>query len=334
MKEDKIKIKPLTKSQILIAFDRLTRFKPTEEKYLRVFSDVILSNLIYPKFKKDELNSMPYDKLSLLAEKIFNDSINLLGAKGENDFIANKKLLAYEKRTFSFPKSVEKLVDNKINYSAFFDLIQDHCLCKNLKWLEGLLKSENQTDYRQKFSTEFPIEKILIVEGITEEILLPKFSKLSNQDFDKKGIHIISAGGKNQVVRQFYKYSESLKLPIFVILDKDGVENYEEIKPRLRKGDCVRVLECGEFEDLLPENLIKRTLNRYFDRYFSVKLDDLRKNIPMTKILEEIFKQRSLEFKKAEFAAMVEKNVEARDLSEGILNLINQITLIDIAVCH
>ena len=40
-----------------------------------------------------------------------------------------------------------------------------------------------------------------IVEGITEEILLPVFSKLLGYDFYAHGIQIIPAGGKNQVVK-------------------------------------------------------------------------------------------------------------------------------------
>ena len=40
-----MKYKALTKEQILISLDRLTRFKPTKEKYLRVFFDIILGNV-------------------------------------------------------------------------------------------------------------------------------------------------------------------------------------------------------------------------------------------------------------------------------------------------
>ena len=50
-----MKYKKLTPEQIKISLDRLTRFKFTREKYLRVFSDIILSNLIEPKIKKSEL---------------------------------------------------------------------------------------------------------------------------------------------------------------------------------------------------------------------------------------------------------------------------------------
>ena len=47
------KIKPLSVSQMIISIDRLTRFKETEEKYLRVFKDLITSALIvYPSVCK------------------------------------------------------------------------------------------------------------------------------------------------------------------------------------------------------------------------------------------------------------------------------------------
>ena len=55
-----MKYKKLKKEQLLISIDRLTRFKPTEEKYLRVFKDIIISNLIEPKLKKSELENMDY----------------------------------------------------------------------------------------------------------------------------------------------------------------------------------------------------------------------------------------------------------------------------------
>ena len=48
-----MKYKKLTPEQIKISLDRLTRFKFTREKYLRVFSDIILSNLIEPKINKN-----------------------------------------------------------------------------------------------------------------------------------------------------------------------------------------------------------------------------------------------------------------------------------------
>lgn len=335
-KLDKYKIKPLTLQQILISLDRLTRFKPTEDKYLRVFKDIITSNLISPKFKKSELAAMDYEELTALVEEILKFSLINLGLYAKTDYAINKKLLKYEKSVFKFDKEVEKLVNNKINYEAAIKLLEgglgnppycnDNCEPLNLQWLKSLNQNDNQTENRANFGLKFPVEKLVLVEGITEEILLPKFALKCGVDFDKEGINLISAGGKNQVVKLFYQYAEILKLPIFVLLDKDGAENYKEIKPKLREIDKVHVLSSGEFEDLLPLNLIKRTLNKHPLFYNRVSINDLRKNLPMTQILEEIFKSRGLEFKKAEFAAHIEENIlSCNDISQEILDVILEI---------
>lgn len=324
--DEKFKIKPLTKEQLIISLDRLTRFKPPEDKYLRVFKDIIVSNLLYPKFRKNELNLMPYEELTNLVENIINFSLKSLKISLSSDLMINKKLLKYEKSVFKFNKDTETLLNNKIDYKAAINLFDNKDLPLNLKWLKSLAKDNNQIQNREHLVLKFPLEKIILAEGITEEILLPKFAPLCGLDFDKAGIHLISAGGKNQVVKLFYQFSDILKLPIFVLLDNDAKENYEEIKPKLRYKDKVYILNNGEFEDILPLNLIKRTINRHFRNYFSINLEDLRKPEPMTKILEELFKCRGLEFKKAEFAALVGKNIEdSKDISSEIKSIISEI---------
>lgn len=357
--EDKIKIKPLTKAQIIISLDRLTRFKPTEEKYLRVFKDILVSNLISPVFKKNQLEKMDYEILTKYVEDIFDYSLQILNyptrraerpippskgraashGSGMRSLNINEKLLKYEKSVFKFDENVEKLLSNKIDYAAalkLFDVgmaiptyVSKNDLPLNLAWLKSLSQDADQFQNREKFGLKFPIEKVVIVEGITEEILLPKFAKILGYDFDKAGITLISAGGKNQVVKLFYKLSESLKLPIFVLLDSDAKENFAQIKPRLRNHDKVHVLESGEFEDILPITLIKRTLNQHPQIYSNVLLDDLRQGSKMTEILQEVLKQRGLEFKKAEFASMVADNVQTqKDISpeiECVISLLCQV---------
>lgn len=324
--EEKFKIKPLTKEQIIISLDRLTRFKPTEEKYLRVFKDIITSNLIYPKYKKAELNSMDYSKITQIVENIFNFSLNFFKINPTKDFSINKKLLEYEKSTFNFDKNVKKLLENKIDYRAAIEIFEGKKLPLNLLWLKSLAQNDNQITNRANLGLKFPLEKIVLVEGITEEILLPKFALLCNLDFDKEGIHLISAGGKNQVVKLFYKFSNILNLPIFVLLDNDAGENYNEIKSKLRDKDKVHVLKCGEFEDALPLKLIKRTVNNITKDFSSVLISDLKKDLPMTKILEDIFKQRGMEFKKAEFASLIAANISNQsDVSPEINTIIAEL---------
>ena len=173
----------------------------------------------------------------------------------------------------------------------------------------------------------FPVEKVIIVEGATEEILLPEFGKICGYDFDKEGIYVLSAGGKNQVVKMYYKLVEDLKLPIFVLLDKDAKENLDEITPRLRKIDRIHLLECGEFEDLLPQSLIDRTIEYEFSNISIIENDLLNSKEPRTKVLEEFFRTRGMhEFKKAEFAGMIKNHIKSKsDVSPEIVRIIDEI---------
>ena len=198
---------------------------------------------------------------------------------------------------------------------------------KNLKWLKALGSPMDIKQERFKNSLRFPVEKVVIAEGATEETLLPEFAKRCGYDFDKEGIYVLSAGGKNQVVKLYYRLVDSLKLPIFVLLDKDAKENLEEIKPKLRSIDKIHLLACGEFEDLLPLELVQRTLDYQLNNISMMEKEMLNAPEPRVKILEEVFKTRGMhEFKKVEFAQMVKKNIKTNaDISDEICEIINEI---------
>ena len=324
---EKIKIKPLTKEQILISASRLTRFKHMEIKYLRVFKDIITGNLIYPKYKKQQLDEFDYDTVKDLAEKIINFSLAELGIEEDKDYLINQRLFDYENSVFKINAQTQKLLKNKINYKGIAELISDNEV-NNLRWLKALESENNLTKAREKNSLHFPVEKVIICEGITEETLLPAFGDVYGFNFDKNGIHIISAGGKNQVVKTYYELSEYLKLPIFVLLDKDAEENLRAVNHKLRDIDEVYILASGEFEDLLPQGLVERTLGYAFENISLLDIKLLDSDVPRVKILEEIFKTRGLhEFKKAEFANLVKINIKDKsDLSDEIIRILDKIT--------
>lgn len=318
------KIKPLSIEQILISFDRLTRFKHTEEKYLRVFKDIITANLIYPKCKRQELDAMDYGDLTRIAEYIINRSLEAFCVVDFDEKL-NKKLAKYENSVFELDFNTQKLLDNKINYRAVFGLIPEDAPL-NLKWLKSFESLENSAEARLLHALRFPIEKLVICEGITEETLLPEFARLLGYDFDKYGVYVLSAGGKNQVVKLFYKLAETCKLPVFVLLDSDAVENCEEIKPKLRPRDRIYLLKSGEFEDILPVKLLEKTL-RYATENISLPVCEEIETGHTVEFLEEFFKHRGLhDFKKAEFAEMVKENLSDNiEVSEEIVNIIKSI---------
>lgn len=321
-----VKVKPLTKEQLTISIDRLTRFKNPEVKYLRVFGELITNNLIQPKYKKSDIEKMDGEEVKNLAELIINYSLENLGLPKDEDYIINQRLYDYEKSVYIIGENIEKFLKNKINYKAFVTLIDENSP-KNLKWLKALGSPMDIKQERFKNSLRFPVEKVVIAEGATEETLLPEFAKRCGYDFDKEGIYVLSAGGKNQVVKLYYRLVDSLKLPIFVLLDKDAKENLEEIKPKLRSIDKIHLLACGEFEDLLPLELVQRTLDYQLNNISMMEKEMLNAPEPRVKILEEVFKTRGMhEFKKVEFAQMVKKNIKTNaDISDEICEIINEI---------
>ena len=321
-----VKVKPLTKEQLTISIDRLTRFKNPEVKYLRVFGELITNNLIQPKYKKSDIEKMDSEEVKNLAELIINYSLENLGLPKDEDYIINQRLYDYEKSVYIINENIEKFLKNKINYKAFVTLIDENSP-KNLKWLKALGSPMDIKQERFKNSLRFPVEKVVIAEGATEETLLPEFAKRCGYDFDKEGIYVLSAGGKNQVVKLYYILVDSLKLPIFVLLDKDAKENLEEIKPKLRSIDKIHLLACGEFEDLLPLELVQRTLDYQLNNISMMEKEMLNAPEPRVKILEEVFKTRGMhEFKKVEFDQMVKKNIKTNaDISDEICEIINEI---------
>jgi hypothetical protein len=320
------KVKHLTLNQLIISIDRLTRFKNPQVKYARVFFDILTNNLISPKFKKSDLEKMDNETLTSWAEYIINSSLEKFGKFSDNDFSINKKIMDYEKSVFKVSATTKQFLDNKINYKGFVELLDDDC-AKNLQWLKSLRTFSDIKSERQLKSFRFPIERVIIAEGVTEETLLPEFSKHLDYDFDKEGVYILSAGGKSQVVKLYYQLAETLNLPIFVLLDKDAKENVEEIKLKLRPIDTIHLVKCGEFEDLLPLNLIKKTLDYELNNISIIEEEMFNNDTPRAKILEEIFKTRGRhEFKKAEFAKSVKFNIcTENDISDEIVEIINEI---------
>ena len=203
-----MKYKYLTKEQILLSLDRLTRFKNTKEKYLRVFSDILISCVLDSKIRKNDIEKTDFTELTGIAETIINESLANLFTENTylNDNSINIYIKNYENTVFINDSDTQKLLNNNINYNLAAELINTDCPI-NLIWLKNVVQNgfSDTVNLRIEKALKYPLDKIVLVEGITEEILLPAFARFCGYDFYKEGVQIIPAGGKNQVVKMYYR---------------------------------------------------------------------------------------------------------------------------------
>ena len=107
------------------------------------------------------------------------------------------------------------------------------------------------------------------------------------------------------------------------VLVSGGGTNLQALIDASEKG----ILKSGEIEDILPKNLILRTLNDYFVNLNSIddtEFEDSR----MVKNLEEIFKKKGFhEFKKSEFANLIKSHIKSKDdISAEVKMIIDELS--------
>lgn len=240
---------------IQICLDRLTRFKPVSERYIRVIDDVLSKYLIQ---MDEKLSDIQMPRKIELAQTILNSA-----AKNLTDLKLNEIIKNDEEKIFYLTNEDREFLNSKIDFLALINLLNENTLPLNLKRLK-FQNNLTSNETREKYATLFPVSKVVLVEGITEEILLIEFAKILGLDFKKEGIFVLGAGGKNQVARKYYKLIEEIKIPIFILLDSDAKEIANLIIPKLRNKDKLHLIKTGEFEDILTGKLIKNALNFHF----------------------------------------------------------------------
>lgn len=324
-----IKFLPVTSKDLILSLDRLTRFKYPEIKYYRVFSELLCKYLKEPKLSKNEIKELDINTLKALVEKVWNESAKKLSPDVLPDYGLNSALKDELLRTYNLSFDMQNLVDIKININAVLSLIKKNpSLPLNLKRLV-LIENDYKklTKKREKYNLRFPVEKVLLCEGATEEILMPKFSVLCGYNFDTHGVKLISAGGKNQVAKLYCELKDELNIPVFILLDADAMETAARIESVKRDGDFIYLIKHGEFEDIFSLNLIKRTINKRFKNICECCIADFKRQEPMTKVLAEFFRLNNLgDFQKADFAKELGENLKYEtDLTEEIVQIVEKI---------
>lgn len=155
---------------------------------------------------------------------------------------------------------------------------------------------------------------LLLVEGQSECIILPKAMHVMGLDLDKVGVHIIASGGVQQVVRRFLFYREIVTLPLICLLDQDASDASEIIADSLRDIDGLLVLQSGELEDTFSDTAMLDILNGQLMRHGQSLPPEsfvLPKNGKRKDALNRLFRSHGLgDFDKLEFAAVAAEKLE------------------------
>ena len=287
--------------------DRLTRFEPAHIRYARVFDDIISKFLI----EKKKISSIQ-EKITIV-EEIIRNSIK----DYEVDENVISELISIENTYFKKNPISVIYLKSRLNYKKMFEkLDKKRQNLYNMEFLSSILKKTNQVS---------TIKKIILCEGETEFVLLETIFRLLDYDLNKTGCLVIAAGGKNQVAKKYYKMLEYVNLPFFILLDKDGIEIRGIILSKLRKKDKLYIIKSGEFEDLIPANILLNTINFMHSSEIPCSMNDFLNSNSMVQNLDNIYRKCGFgEFKKARFAKeiknFIENNASKNDFETSEIN--------------
>ena len=301
-------IKPMSVSEMVLALDRISRFKFPVKKLKRVYTETITGHLISPAFKKSDIEKFDNKSLKEYFTKIWNYSVENNFCTINNDFSLNRNYIEQEKLCYFFNNEITDLMPDKVDFKTLIENISKNKIPNN-------------------FNNYKTPQKIVLTEGITEEIVLPEFSKIHGYDWNKNNVKIIGTGGKSRVLNHYNIYKTQIKIPVFILLDLDAKPVFEQLMKILRPIDKAHLISHGEIEDIIPVSLFKNAINSEFKLQTKISVKDFDKNISMVENLHNIYKNNGFgEFKKAKTAQLIKESLtKTSALSEELTYILDKI---------
>lgn len=114
----------------------------------------------------------------------------------------------------------------------------------------------------------FFADRILFVEGKTEEIVIPVFAEKLGVSL--KDVAVIPVEGKNKARLNLKTWVKTTRnaLPLFLLLDKDAEEEARQlVKEKLIKPGRFHVWQRGSIESYYPHEILRKALKELDDRY-------------------------------------------------------------------
>lgn len=334
---DSFKYKLIPLEELVIWLDRLSRFKLPDYSFNRVFKSVFNKYLISPKYSIQEIEHLETDYIAKTVQFIWNKSVEALFSNVQINYSANFALKMVIYSTFkNIDSNTKTLIDTDLFISPILEKLDYNSSVFNLQFLIKVNEHFQDNDtftidelikLRQKYKLVYPVEKLLIVEGVTEEILLPVFADRLNCNFKSKGVYIYGAGGKSKSPALYYKIKDNFKKPIIMLFDNDAKEICNILNNQILSKDKCILISNGEFEDILPHNLISQTLNNEYEPASPFCEDDFKYSGRMTDNIENFYRTRHLgEYKKSKVAKFLAQNIISQaDVSYEIKALLNDL---------
>jgi hypothetical protein len=176
--------------------------------------------------------------------------------------------------------------------------------------------SEEERLHRHQLPASFLPRRVLLVEGPTEQIVIPHLAQCLGLNLAARAIMLVSAGGANQLMRRYMHYRELVALPIDCILDGDVASHGEALSEHLRDQDHLYILSSSEMESVFSLEQLTLIANCYLENHREgsiqpeIKISDWQRNVSTKEALERLWRKRGLgSFDKIGFARAVAKSI-------------------------
>jgi putative ATP-dependent endonuclease of OLD family len=117
----------------------------------------------------------------------------------------------------------------------------------------------------------FFADRIILVEGQTEEYALPLYADALGFDFDKENISIVECGGKG-VIDRLYRVFNEFGIPCYIVFDGDKNNPDSEVKNQTRF-----LMNLLKQQDIVPDNTI---IDQSFTVFATNWDDEIRACVP------------------------------------------------------
>lgn len=211
----------------------------------------------------------------------------------------------------------------------YFETPQKHPPCeafKNPQSIWAWVQSQTQLSP--------PLETLVLVEGMTEEVILPVLLGLKGC---LQGIRVESCGGKTAMLRHYQRIRPWFKGRVRLILDADGKDVFHAIENALSPEDAVFLIPQGSIEDCYEVPLFLEALNQVREGCVPLTPQDFQSwceaqqasRFSRSQLYQRFWLGLGLgNFDKTFLAKMISQNLNASfetqgDLPKSLLNLVH-----------